>query len=190
MTRGIFSEGTWRVLRVPLVVYRRAPSKIGLLFAITTVLLLAISFFSPCLQLSIGESYYGWACLMLGWGCQFPFPWLANPAFAVAALCLPFKKWKLALSLSLAAMCFALMTFFVRAVVACGSGATALVIGYDFGFHVWFFACIAPGIGALLVYREENRIITAEVVCDEDCAHADDHAELITAELVHSKSAG
>jgi hypothetical protein len=108
----------------------------------------------PALELSSGSPYWGISLLFLGWLGLIAgsVAWFANPLLFIANYSLHQQRIRLALSVSLLACAVALSTPTLSTVWIDGTGNTASVVGYGFGFYLWIGSCLVTCIGTLVLW--------------------------------------
>lgn len=134
----------------PITWHERAPRDI----VAASWILFGTSLCLPALELSNGSPYWGISLLFLGWLGLIAgsVAWFANPLLFIANYSLRQHRVRLALSVSLLACAVALSTPTLSTVWIDGTGNTASVVGYGFGFYLWVGSCLVTCIGTLVLW--------------------------------------
>jgi hypothetical protein len=130
--------------------HERAPRDI----VVASWILFSTSLSLPALELSNGSPYWGISLLFLGWLGLIAgsVAWFANPLLFIANYSLRQHRVRMALSVSVLACAVALSTPTLSTVWIDGTGNTASVVGYGFGFYLWIGSCLVTCIGTLVLW--------------------------------------
>jgi hypothetical protein len=109
-----------------------------------------------------GQFLIGFACFLFGWGSHLA--WYANPLMFISLLLMLRGRYLGAGAMALAALALASTTFSIQETWLNEAGTKAPVVGYGWGFYLWFGSIIVllgTAVGCWLVGPPDRKVALA-----------------------------